>query len=77
MKLGEITIIIELDESKLSDATKKAFDLSDTDPFKYDSPFESGFDTLIGGLEAKVQNTLAYKYLGDSEKAISLRLVTC
>lgn len=77
IQLGKIEIIIELDESKLSEADKIKFNAHDQDCFNNPDIFEQGFDKLFDGLNAKIQNTLAYKYLGKSEKAISLRLSTC
>lgn len=73
MLFGEITIIIEVDETKLTKDQKEQSDKADTD-LSVDHPVDNGIENLMGGIEALVQNTMAFNYLGDGKGAVDIKI---
>ena len=71
MKFAEITIVIEVDESKLTKAQQKQAKKSDTD-LTADHPVSIGVELVVSMLEKFVKQRFAY--LLDGREAVSFKI---
>ena len=71
MKFTEITITIELDESKLTTDQQTHADMADTDLGMVDHPLDKGVDALTDAIAA--MSPLSYfNYLRDGHEAVKV-----